>query len=202
MLIFLAAIFFSYTCYIFGYWFFDRYFVPFALGYLLILFACLAQIVTQLSAGRLRVLRVAGMIFIPAVLGTLLLNSLRQIELTLNENSPAKFYKVAQWINTNTPPEAVIGAFQTGITGYYLERRFYALDGKVNLDALRAMQSKRIDRYVQDKGIDYLVDWPWILNDLFTRRSQDPAFLSRQKLVWQGPADVYELHKPDSPSLR
>jgi Dolichyl-phosphate-mannose-protein mannosyltransferase len=196
-LAFLAALFFSYTCYIFGYWFFDRYFVPFALGYLLILFTCLAQLSRKLRSGHMRLLRIACVVFFPVVLGSQLLITLRQVDRTLDENSPAKFYQVAEWLNANTPPDAVVGAFQTGITGYYLERRFYALDGKVNIDALHAMQSKRIDRYVQEKGIDYLADWPWILNDLFTRRSEDPGFLSRQKLIWQGPADVYELDNPD-----
>jgi hypothetical protein len=132
-------------------------------------------------------------IFVPAALGILLLNSLQDVESILERNRPSKYYEVAAWINANTPPEAIIGMFQSGITGFYLERRFYGLDGKINLDALRAMQSKTIDRYVKEKGIDYLMDWPWILRDLFTRRSEDPAFLSRQKLVWEGPYDVYDL---------
>jgi hypothetical protein len=191
----LAIIFFSYTCYIFGYWFFDRYLIPFAVGYLLLLFACLASLGRQWQSDRLRLVRAASVFFLPVALGTLLFNSLQQIERTLAENSPAKFYRLTEWLNANTPPDAVIGSFQTGITGYYLERRFYALDGKVNIDALRAMQSKTIDQYVQAKGIDYLADWSWILNDLFTRRSTDPEFLSRQKLVWEGPADVYELRR-------
>ena len=191
--VFLVAIFFSYTCYIFGQWFFDRYLAPFAIGYLLVLFACLAQLGSEVRSDRLRLVRSARVIFVPAALGILFLNSLQDVESILERNRPSKYYEVAEWINANTPPEAVIGMFQSGITGYYLERRFYGLDGKINLDALRAMQSKTIDRYVKEKGIDYLMDWPWILRDLFTRRSEDPAFLSRQKLVWEGPYDVYDL---------
>ncbi len=194
--VFLAAIFFSYTCYVFGQWFFGRYLIPFAIGYLLVLCACMAQLGGELRSDRFRLLRIARVILVPYALGILLFNSLQDIGSMLERNRPSKYFEVAEWINANTPPDAIIGAFQSGITGYYLERRFYGLDGKINLDALRAMQSKTIDRYVQEKEIDYLMDIRWILRDLFTRRSEDPRFLSQRKLIWAGPYDVYDLRKP------
>jgi hypothetical protein len=132
-------------------------------------------------------------IFVPVVLGLLAFNALQSVESMLSRRSPSTYYAVVQWVNQNTPQDAVIGAFQTGILGYYLKRPFYGLDGKINLDALKAMQSKTIDRYVVEKRIGYLMDWPWILQDLFVRRSQGPGFLGRQKIVWRGPYDVYQL---------
>jgi hypothetical protein len=102
---------------------------------------------------------------------------------------------MALWVNRGTPPNAVIGAFQTGILGYFVERRFHGLDGKINLAALQAMQARRIDRYVVDEGIDYLMDWRVILRDLFTARAEDPQFLARQEVVRRGQYDVYRLRR-------
>jgi hypothetical protein len=64
------------------------------------------------------------------------------------------FYDAAEWINRNVPESAIVGGFQTGIFGYYLERRFYGLDGKINIAALDAMREHRIDEYVRDQGIE------------------------------------------------
>ena len=76
---------------------------------------------------------------------------------------PLEFYDAAIWINRNLPKSAVVGAFQSGILGYYLEREFYGLDGKINADALEALRGGRIDAYMQERGIGYLADWRWVI---------------------------------------
>jgi hypothetical protein len=195
---FLLIVFFSYTCYIFGYWFFSRYFSCIALGYLLFVFAAYTPLAREMESGDRPLLKPLCVMVALLALRPLLWQSLERVQDFVKSDRRAKFYYTAQWLNQNTPPDAIIGSFQTGITGYYLERRFYGLDGKINLDALHAMQDKRMDRYVQEKGIDYVADWDWILNDLFTRRSEDAAFLSKQQKLWQGPADVYRLQKPSA----
>src|ERR1700722_2888985 len=93
---FLVVIFCSYTCYIFGQWFFDRYFTPFAIGYLLVLIACLAHFDWKLKSAHMRLLRYARTIFIPTALGLLLLHSLQHVESMVKRNRPMEFYDAAE----------------------------------------------------------------------------------------------------------
>lgn len=203
---FIIGLFYAYTTYIFGQWFFDRYMLPFAIGYLLLLAAALPIVSAELEpGGRLARFRMVPRIGIPLLLGWLLFGSLERFERHVIRADPSGLYEVAVWVNENTPEDAVIGAFQTGIVGYYLEREFYGLDGKINQDALGAMKGMTIDRYVDEKEIDYLMDWPWILNDLFVNRASNPDYLTEKKLVWKGPYDVYQLRgdpsrHPDLPA--
>jgi hypothetical protein len=192
---FLAVLFVSYTGYIFGQWFFPRYFSPIALGYVLVLVLALDVLSSRLARAPAALARWTSAVAVALALGYGLHGSLQRIETALRRGTPSRYYEMALWVNRGTPPNAVIGAFQTGILGYFVERRFHGLDGKINLAALQAMQARRIDRYVVDEGIDYLMDWRVILRDLFTARAEDPQFLARQEVVRRGQYDVYRLRR-------
>lgn len=78
-------------------------------------------------------------------------------------------------------PGARLGAFQAGIYGYFGDRDVVNLDGKVNPAAARALREKRLDRYLADEGIDYVLDWEWVLYALCTRHlGPDPAVRFRK----------------------
>ena len=62
-----------------------------------------------------------------------------------------------------------VGAFQAGIYGYFSGLDVVNLDGKVNPDALRALREKRLHRYIDEMGVDYIVDWEGVLFALCTR---------------------------------
>ena len=106
---------------------------------------------------------------------------------------------MAEWVNSNTEEGAIIGSFQAGILGYYLERKFYGLDGKINQDALNAMKENAIDEYVKEKNIDYIMDEPWVLNDLFVNCSKDKNYLKKQKLILK---DYYTVYKINTSKVR
>jgi hypothetical protein len=57
------------------------------------------------------------------------------------------------------PAGARVGALQSGTLGYFRSGTVN-LDGKVNDDALRARRSGTLWRYVRERRLDYLVDWP------------------------------------------
>jgi hypothetical protein len=57
------------------------------------------------------------------------------------------------------PAAALVGALQSGTLGYF-RIGSVNLDGKVNTDALRARKSGTLWRYVRERHLDYLVDWP------------------------------------------
>ena len=193
--VFLLLLLLAYTLYIFGQWYFERYLAPYTIGYLLVLAASVwggLRRVAPSEGPRRRALEVG---LAAALALTLLADG---ITVTSPRSRGARgFYDAALWINQHTPDSALVGAFQTGIFGYYLERPFYGLDGKINIDALQALENKRIDDYIRAKRIEYLADWPFILEDLLVKRSRDPSYLERQQKVYANrDVVIYRLTAP------
>ncbi len=180
---FLLLLFIAYTSYIFGQWYFYRYLAPFNIAYLLVIASAIWGALTRLAPDRTALRRRAVEIALASLLGFSLLADAITVSQP-RQRGMRGLYEASLWINQNTPPGALIGAFQTGIFGYYLDRPFYGLDGKINIDALEALRGSRIDEYVRDKRIEYLADWPFILEDLFVARSRDPDPLARFEQVF------------------
>lgn len=192
--VFLALLFVAYAGYIFGPWFFRRYLAPFMVGYLVLLASALAALepVIKMRWPWLAARRASFAALLVLVWPLYWLA--KNIAFVIEEPVPARHYNVAIWLNQHTRPEAVIGVFQSGIIGYFLERRFHDLDGKVNLEALAALREERIDEYVVEHRIDYVVDFQEVLDPLFTGRARDKTFLSRQTLLSYRPEQIYQLH--------
>lgn len=66
---------------------------------------------------------------------------------------------VVPWIKENTPANAVIGAFNPGIYGYYSGRTVVNLDGYINNSSHFAIKEKRLFDYMKKQNISYFVDW-------------------------------------------
>jgi len=64
----------------------------------------------------------------------------------------------ALWLNQHAASDARVGSANAGIVGYYAETAVINLDGVVNENAFRARMKNQIHRYVDETGIDYLVD--------------------------------------------
>ena len=190
--VFLGTLFLAYSWYIFGQWFLKRYLVPLTIGYVLIVVSAAREVVTH-ATRKPPFWRHALMGLGMFALACSMFRTLQDVSATVARDTPSGYYEAAVWVNENTPKQALIGAYQTGILGYYLERRFHGLDGKINVLSLDAMRSKSMDLYVKREKIDYLMDWPWILDDLFVKRARDPLFLAKQRKVRQGFYDMYEL---------
>lgn len=72
----------------------------------------------------------------------------------------SNFYMVpARWIEANVRPGRSVAMFQTGTTGF-LYRNVVNLDGKVNADALHALQRNALPAYIDSMRFEYLIDWP------------------------------------------
>jgi len=50
-----------------------------------------------------------------------------------------------------------IGMFESGRLGFLYPTRVVNLDGKMNVDALRAVRSGTLDRYIQSLNLDYVM---------------------------------------------
>jgi 4-amino-4-deoxy-L-arabinose transferase-like glycosyltransferase len=68
------------------------------------------------------------------------------------------FYDVARWVEAHTDPSDTIGVFQGGAIGYLSNRRVVNLDGKVNAEAYDALRAGRLADYVRSANIDVVMD--------------------------------------------
>jgi len=155
MFLYCALLIIAYSTIVFGHIFFSRYYYP--VFYLSIAVACHAAdaLLMRLPPGRGRrfALALAGfyLLFLPYMSW----NRLR--------NGDYRFVHVVRWIESQTPPDARLGIFNSGAIGYFSDRRVFNLDGKVNPEALAALQRGDLRTYLAEARIDYVVDHRWIL---------------------------------------
>ncbi len=72
----------------------------------------------------------------------------------------------AGFIQKEFSPPLKVGSFQSGVIGYF-NPNVVNLDGKVNSHALSYLKENEISRYIDQEGIDVLVDWPsYIFNNI------------------------------------
>ena len=74
------------------------------------------------------------------------------------------FYDAARWVATHTDVSDTIGVFQGGAIGYLSNRRVVNLDGKVNREAFAALRAHRMNEYVRASGVDLVMDSARVLN--------------------------------------
>ncbi|MCX6031264.1 MAG: hypothetical protein NT169_18440 [Chloroflexi bacterium] len=65
----------------------------------------------------------------------------------------------AGFIQSNFPAPAKVGAFQSGVIGFF-NPNVINLDGKVNHRALQYAGRNELHRYLDAEGVNVLVDWP------------------------------------------
>jgi hypothetical protein len=84
---------------------------------------------------------------------------------TLHQGRVGNLHAVSTgFVRDRLPPPARIGAFQSGVLGYY-NAHVFNLDGKVNAEALDAAGA--LNRYVADRSITHLLDWPEVIAGAF-----------------------------------
>lgn len=69
----------------------------------------------------------------------------------------SELYRAGKWAAEH--PEKRIGMFQSG-TATFVAPNVINLDGKVNPDAIRAIQTTGIGTYIKEQQLDYLIDEP------------------------------------------
>jgi len=73
-------------------------------------------------------------------------------------------YPAAAYVYENFPAVHV-GAFQSGVIGYF-NPDVENLDGKLNAGALRATRNGSLGEFIDQEGINVLIDWPSYFNQL------------------------------------
>ena len=74
-----------------------------------------------------------------------------------------QFIVVIDWIKSNIPENAAIGAYSSGTLSYFSERRVINLDGLCNNDIYQVNLNKSMEKYIDDMKIKYLVDYESIV---------------------------------------
>ncbi len=192
----------AYSTYVFGVFFFLRYYYPlYVVG---MVFAGLA-VDDAIAWVRRRPLPVRRMAL--AASGVYAVALLYMGFTSAFRTTPVYgFYDAARWVSTHTDPSETIGVFQGGAIGYLSHRRVVNLDGKVNAEAYEAMRAGRLRDYVRDAHIDLVLDSERVL-DLFLgpwskadreRIARDTVFVGAQYGVhgWIG----YRVTPPRSQS--
>ena len=186
LLVAAVALMAAYSFYVFGVFFFMRYLYP--IYFVVCLFAAFYAHLLFKRLGRGSVpLRAAAMVVLAAYFGAFAYMSYSS---GFRSSPTYYFYDVARWIEANTSEDETIGVFQGGAIGYLSSRKVINLDGKVNRDALDALRHKRITSYLEQNGVDVVLDNSHVLS-LFLGAREDPALLEREgyKKIMHGSQD-------------
>lgn len=162
LLLFGAMMIVAYSTYVFGAFFFLRYYYP--LYFVGMIFAGLAidDVIAWARTRSIPVRRTAlaaSGVYAAALLYMGYTSGFR--------TAPVYgFYDAARWVATHTDASETIGVFQGGAIGYLSKRRVVNLDGKVNAEAYDALRAGRLLDYVRTAHIDLVLDSQRVI-DLF-----------------------------------
>jgi hypothetical protein len=154
LLMFSVLLIACYCLYIFGLFFFIRYYYP--IYFVACIYAAfLLQDLFDWLPGRSPLLRkavaVGGIVYALAF-------AYFSFSQAFRSRPVYHFYDLAQWANSHTEADETIGAFQGGAIGYLSHRRVVNLDGKVNREALEALKEGCLGDYLKREGIDLVID--------------------------------------------
>jgi hypothetical protein len=187
-----AATMAAYSLYVFGSWWFPRYYTP-----LLLLWALYSARPVQrtVEAVAMRT-SVAKARLIAALFGSIVLAWAvggREARMgILNPTLP--YWQAARIAQSHLPPSASLGAFQSGTLAYAMDRPVVNLDGVVNVQAFKAIRDGRVLEYAVEEGIDCIMDWPHVIEALLVRRSE-PLPGVRLRLIAHGAMDLYCMER-------
>lgn len=154
LLVYSALLMLSYSFYIFGAFFFMRYFFPIFTIACIYLAFFLQDGFDWLRVKSINVRRTA----VAAAAVYLLFFSFFSYSQAFRSHPVYPYYDIAAWIEENTEKDDKLGVFQCGTIGYLCDRQVINLDGKVNREAFFALETGKIGDYVRDEGIDVVID--------------------------------------------
>jgi len=187
-----------------------RYFIGIS-AVLMILLAWLGAELLRRWPGRRSAYALAA-----ATLALLVLDSAGALrEYTLAERDPQQTqptsYQAALWIRDHLPPDAIIGAKNSGIYQYYSGHTVLNIDGKLNAQILPVMEQRSMLSYLRAQGVSYLVDRQVIMEQHITFYSAQfgpwpahhmPSLLERVTIYGKMAGSTLHLSRPvpiDSP---
>jgi len=178
LLLFAGLLMLSYAIYIFGAFFFLRYFFPVYLVSCLYLAFFLEDIFEWVRSRPAALKRFA---YSSAAAYVIVFSSFSYSQ-AFRSHPVYPYYDIALWIDENTEEGDRIGVFQCGTIGYLCDREIINLDGKVNRDAFFALKGARLCEYLADEGIDMVIDHTKII-ELFLGVTHDKMMMDGTKVA-------------------
>jgi len=203
-LVWLALLLAAYSLYVFGWWFYPRYLFPKAIVMSLFLAVFFDAVMLRSGlAAREKARRLCW-----AALGSLLAAQLAfgSAYFLLRDNEAfAAYYEAALRLNRLPLTKADrVGAFQSGIIGYFARPTVIGLDGVVNEGAYVALREGALFDYLRRERIVALTDTPTILEALCRTDPTYPARRASMTLLHHDGFDLYALpwYRPRQPGAR
>jgi hypothetical protein len=105
--------------------------------------------------------------------------------------------KAAQWINTNTPQNAVIATHDIGIIGYYTQRQIVDLAGLITPEIVPIMNNpQKMAAFVRGKQVTYLLVYSGYYRELLTALDAQLVYspgAEQLRAMGVEPFEVYEI---------
>lgn len=74
----------------------------------------------------------------------------------------------AKWLETNLRQDEIASSFNTGIMGFFSQRRVVNLDGIMNASARTALEQRMLSRLMRTSGIRYYVDYEPLMLEMYS----------------------------------
>jgi len=187
----------AYSFYAFGHWFFHRYY--FSIVFMATIWGGYLIYSADVRLSRRLFIPSLFKVFILMLFLSLSLLQWRQIISERHKNQNLRLHTMVKIVEQIIPQGSVIGCFQSGIIGFYSDRKTINLDGVVNQNALRAMQENRMGEYVERERINYIMDWSFVLDTLFFRHLGEYKSLLEFTPVHKGFFHIYKISHQDVP---
>jgi hypothetical protein len=174
----------AYSWWIFGHWFYGRYYMSTALAVISAIALLTNQAFTRVAEPRRTAAWAAGL----AVISLSFLGWNNVIAMGREPISPATLEqgRAVALLEAHVAHQERVGAFQSGAVAYYgINWDVVNLDGVLNAAAKEAMAEGRMNEYLLRAGVDWLVDWDWIVNALYTRHAGKKRALDAWECVAQ-----------------
>ncbi len=96
------------------------------------------------------------------------------------------------WVERNVPQGSLIGVFQSGVIINFCSADFLVLENKLNPEIGPAFRDKRMFDYLLEKGVDYVMDEPRVLQVCLIQRSHQDL-RKRLERVYKGFFWIYKI---------
>ena len=165
-----------------GQWFYDRY--TFGLTTFGLVLAGVVVHGIHETLGR-RAFTTYMTVSLLAITGAFAHQSVRVFGTTGGKNVVG-YYDLARVLRESPEFPEPIAVIQSGVVGYFAQKKFIALDGKVNSEAARALRERKLFTYLESQSARFVVDsYPWLVELLLRECSQNEA----RPALRQGPLE-------------
>jgi len=185
LLLFSVLMIAAYSAWIFGVFFFLRYYFPLFIVAAIYGALVIDDLLSWVSACSLPVRRMAT----AAAAFYLAAFAWMSISSGFRSSPVYHFYDIAHWVEENIDENETVGVFQSGAIGYLSGRHVVNLDGKVNREAGVALREGRLLQYLSSAGIDVVMDDMKVLDLFLGPWSEEDYRRLEQQAVYLGHRD-------------